>query len=171
MARAEAILQATGKRLDIGRFLPESIREKNEDGSFKEDYISIKKLPYSVKKKIEFISINNFSGKAGKAFYKHLKKTGVGLDKVDAMTEAEKTELMMDVIDNDESQSLLKLTVDLSRLVIENGVDTAQHTFLDTDNKPINLTYEFLEKIGNDRLIDFVVREIQDYSQGYVLGE
>jgi len=171
MARVERILEKNGKKLLINKFLSEEIREKDEQGNFKDDFVNIKKLSYSVKKKIDFISMNNFTGKSGKNLFSLLKKKNLSIESMNIMNPADKAELMIEMMSSDDTNILQKMTLELAELIIDNGIDENDHSFIGEENKPVKLNYKFLESLGNVQLIEFIIDEIKTFSKGFVLGE
>lgn len=160
------------KRLDVGQFIAEDMREKDESGNLKPEYVTIRKLPFAVKKKIEFISANNMSSNAAKSLMKYLKKKGVGVGDVDKLSDTERAEAMLEMdMNTDDIRKLTELTVDLSKAIIDNGVDPHKHTFYGPDKNPIELNFDFFDRLGSEALINYVVSAIREYSQGFVLGE
>lgn len=168
--RINSIIEKNEKRINIGMYIQDELKEKDSEGNNKEDYVTIKKIPYTVKKKIEFLSMNSLSGHAGKAMFKYMKTKGIS--NLDGLSNSEKAEIMMDMkLSNDDMNEISKMTNETVKNYIDNGIDSLKHSFVDENDKPIDLNYSIIEKLGNDKLIDYLVNEIKNYSDGYVLGE
>lgn len=160
-------LDSGEKQIDIGRFLPP---ESKQDGI--SDYITIKRLSYPIKKKIETLSMNTMSGQTGKELFKYLKKSGKTAADIDKMSDLEKMEIVMgSKMTDDEAITIAKTTYEIAKATISNGIDPDKHTFIGMDDKPIKLTYEAIESIGNITLIEYLVDQINKLSIGYSVGE
>lgn len=162
MAKINSILTANERQLDISAYInPEE-----------KDYITIRKLPYSIKRKIEFMAMNSLNSVTGKALFAYMKKKGLALNKIDELTDDQRTEIMLDInIKEDEINNLISSTIELSKTIIDNGIDPDKHTFIDDNDKPLKLNFEILDSLRNDKLIDYIVDNIRKYSEGYDLGE
>ena len=173
MAKISQIIEKNEKKLYITRFLPESIIEKDENGEIKDiEYITIKKIPYSIKRKIDFLSMGSLSGEMGKEIFKKLKEKGLNYSDMQKMSEVEQAELILNMkLTNESAENMNKMTVELAQIILSNGVDKNKHTFFDDKGNPIELNYDFWETIGNEDLIKYVIKEIKSFSKGFSLGE
>jgi hypothetical protein len=168
--RVGKILESNEKKLYIDIFLPEA--EIKDDKIVKKEYITIKKMPYAVKKKITFLATGTMSGKTGKHVLKKMKQKGIKISDIDKMSENDQLELMESFeIDQKETENITNMTLEVTRLILEHGIDKKQHSFVDENDKPIELNYEFWEYIGSTELVDYIVKEIKAFSDGYLLGE
>jgi len=167
MAKIGTILDSNEKKIVITQFIPVECREEGV-----EDYVTIKKLPYTIKKKIETMSMNSISGQTGKELFKYLKKTGKKPSDLASIDPMESMDIMSSIkISDEEAVSLSKTTTEIMRNTINYGVDPAKHSFRDMNDKPIVLDYDALDQIGNTSLIDCLVGLINEHSAGFILGE
>lgn len=169
----DKILEKNEKKIYINDYISDEIREKDENGNYKnDDFITIKKLDYKIKKKIEFLSLSSMSGQTGKAIFQNLKKRGIDIGEMEKLTQMEQAEIMLDMkFTESDSNSITKMTNDIAKCIIDYGVDKHKHSFVDSNNKPIELSYEVFESIGSSLLVDFIIKEIKSFSQGFILGE
>jgi len=167
MAKINAIICSNEKKLDISDFLLPEIKCNEE-----KDFVTIKKLPYSIKRKIEFLAMNNINSVTGKAMYAYMKKKNIPLQNIDQLSDSQKAEIMLEInIREDEISSMVKSSIELSKIIIDNGIDPKKHSFIGDNNQTIEVNFDLLDKISNDKLIDFLVNEIKKFSEGYHLGE
>jgi len=170
--RVERILEKNIKRIDISDFLSEDLREKDDDGKLKPEYVTIKKLSNTVKKKIEFLSLNSLSGQTGKAILSYMKKKNVNPSDFDKMTGNEQAEILLDIkINTEDMKSIVEATIEVAKQTIDNGLDELDHTFTDNEGKKIKIGYDFLDALGNSQLINFLAEEIKRFAAGVFLGE
>jgi len=167
MARLGSLLEGNEKRVDISRFIPVDCQQEGI-----QDYITIRKLPYIIRKKIETLSMNSISGQTGREMFKYLKKAGKNLADIDKMDPLEKMEILMSAkISDDEAKLMATSTAEIVKSTINNGVDPIKHTITGSDDKPVSLDYDTLERMGNPALIEYLVEQINQLSAGYSLGE
>lgn len=172
MARIKRILESNEKKLIITDFLADEVKEKNEDGSYKEEFITIVKLSREVKTKIKFMSINTLSGQTGKNIFKKMQDKGLNSESLEAMPNEEKAKLMLDFDFNiDDGQAMETLTVEMEKCIIEHGIHLSKHSFCDENGKAIELNYDFWNAFSNDKLLEFLISQIKLFSKGFSLGE
>jgi hypothetical protein len=174
MARIGKILEKNGKKLFISQFLPDEIKEKDKDGNYKEDYITIKKLPYEIKTKIKYLSMKSFSGVTQKEILKKFKESGYNYNDLQNLNTGDNKEVMDFMLDIDfaniETEDMAKSTLKVEKFILEYGIDPDKHSFKD-GNKKIELNYETLNAIGNEKLIKYIIDNIKVYSEGFILGK
>ena len=167
------ILERSEKKVFIDMFLPEECQSFDEQGNLKEvEYITIKKIPYSIKQKMKFVSMNTMSGETGKHIFKLMKQKKYDTNKLESMTDIEKAQFMLDMgLSTKDSERMTDMTIEMVKLILDYGVDKTKHSFVDQDDKPITLDYNFWNCIGNEKLIDYIVMKIKSFSNGFSLGE
>ena len=165
------LLERNEKKIYIDRFLGE--QEPDENGSVKQvDYVTIKKIPYAIKKKIEFASANTMSGKTSKHIIKEMKKRGIKYSEIDKLTQEQQVDILTDMeIDSKTSEVLTKLTNEIAKCILNYGVDSKKHSFIDEDDNPIELNYDFFDMFGNIKLVDYLIAQIKNFSEGVYVGE
>jgi len=168
MANYSKILQRNEKKLVIGHFLPDEVKEVDENGEvLNNDFITIKKLPHSIKTKMQILATGTVDGDKQKRMYKALKEKGLSFNDLDSLTDDEKVELFinMDVPQKDVN-GLTDMTLQMQRLILEFGVDSKKHSFVDYEE----LDYDFWESMPEAMTL-FVIKEIENFSKGFSLGE
>lgn len=166
MAKINSIIKSNEKKVGISDYLPAEIREEG-----KEDFVTIKKLSFSDKKKIEFISMNNLSGKTGKALFDYAKKKGLKYENLQKLSKEDQFDIVSTIMTGEDGKAIVNNAVELSSVIINCGIDPDNHSFIDDNNEKIKLNFEILSSLGNDYLIDYLVEEIKTFSQGFILGE
>lgn len=165
------ILEGNEKKVYIDAYLPDG--EVGEDGKLKEvEFVTIKKLPFLVKKKILFLSMNSMSGKTTKHIFQAMKKQGLKPDNMQELTDDQKYDLMLDMqIEPNAAAEMEKMTVEITKSILEHGIKESGHTLFGEDDKPIVINYDFWIEYGNTELVDFLVSEIKDFSSGILPGK
>lgn len=167
MAKIEKVLCGNENKLIITEYLDPSIRTEGVD-----EYVTIRRIPYSIRRKMDIISFSNLGNKTRKMIFDALKKTGKSVYEFDSMTNEEKMKILAVVeINADDMAKMVTSNLEIVKMLIENGVDKTKHSFVGQDDKPIEIGFELFETIGNSDLVDFLVREIKELSDGYQLGE
>lgn len=162
--RLSKLKASNTKKLDITGFFEES-EEK--------EYIYIKKLDYSVKKKLELMASQTASAKAGKEMMRQMKKKGYAIKDIDSLTQDQQLEMFIDMETSDEETlKLVEATTEIARLILNEGVDKKKHSFLyDDDDEPVEMDYEFINHNFSEELINFIIAQIKIFSQGFELGK
>ena len=175
MARLEQILEKNEKRLVITKYLPDECKEFDQDGRPKEEFITIKKIPYDIKTKIKYISMKSFGGATSKEILKKYKASGHSLKDLENLNTNNKNEIMDFMVDIDfknlETEEMARSTLLVEQYLLDYGVHEAKHSFKDMNDKPIKLNYETLNTIGNENLVKYIIDNIKDFSKGFSLGE
>jgi Glu-tRNA(Gln) amidotransferase subunit E-like FAD-binding protein len=158
------LLERNEKRIYISKYFGIEDEQK--------EYITIKKLDRSIKKKIQLLSINTISGKTGHNIIKQLKKKGLSIEDLDKIKQTDQLDLMLEFdFNKSQADSMTDMTIELEKMILEAGVDPLKHTIENSKGEKLKLNYEFWNKIGNDDLIEFILNAIKDFSQGFSLGE
>jgi hypothetical protein len=161
--RLSKILERSEKKINVGCFFGE------ED---EKEYITIKKLPYNIKKKLQFLAMNTMSGQTSKMILKEMKKRGLKAADIDNLSEEEQIEIMMELkVDQGASESIANMTLETTKYTIDYGVDPKKHTLYDENDNLVELNYDLISRLGNTYLIEYLVKEIKNFSEGYALGK
>lgn len=166
MAKIDLILEKNEKKLNISRFLGADIKEDDND------FITIKKIPVSIKNKLKFLAFNSFSGNLGKVIFKELKDKSITFEDYEKMNKIDQAQIMMNLkLNETDAKEMGKMTNDIAMYLIEYGVHKTNHSFTSSDGKPYHIDYEFFDMLGNEKLTNFVINEIKEFSNGLCLGE
>jgi hypothetical protein len=175
MARIDKILERNEKKLVITQFISEECKEYDEEGNVKEDYITIKKIPYDIKTKIKYLSMKSFGGSTSKELLKKYKASGHKISDLENLNTEDSNEIMDFMLDIDfkniETEDMAKSTLLIEQYIIEYGIDSKKHSFKDTKDNPIELNYETINYLGSEGLIKYILDNIKSFSKGFMLGE
>jgi len=169
MANINKIIESNEKKLIISDFIPDEMKDIDSSGKFLEDFVTIKKISYTIKKKIDFLSTNTLSGATSKAIFKKAKEKGVEYKDINKnLTDEEKLDIYMGLnLDSKESENMNDITLNIEKIKIEYGIDKDKHSFTDKDGKKIELNFEYLSAIGNEPLIIYIIKQIDDFSNNF----
>lgn len=152
------IAERNEKKLDISEFFE------------KGDFITLLKIPYSAKKKIDIMSMHTMTGKTGQAMYKALKKKGIDPRNMQGMTQDDQLDLMMG-LDISATEDLNKMTMDVFKMFLEYGVHPEKHSFVDQDDKPVKLDFDVWDLNMPKEFIEFAVNQVKAFNEGILPGE
>lgn len=167
MAKISKILEKNEKMLDITRFLTDEMR------SLDKEYITIRKLNTEIQEKLKFSAMLSSNSKVNKIMSDYCKEKGLKIQDMEKIKDnSELLSLIADIkYSPEEIKQLEEYTIQNLKTMFDCGICKNKHTFVDDDNKPVEIDYEFLISIGNKDLIEFVKNEIDSFSKGYELGE
>lgn len=176
MAKIQQILEKNEKRIYIDQFIPKECQERNENGDLLvKDYITIKKIPYDIKTKIKYLSMKSFGGQTSKEIIKNAKKKGYKVEDIQNIDPKNTNAIMDFMVDIDfkslETEEMTKGTLLIEKYILDYGVDSKKHSFKDEKDNPIELDYKTLNNIGNENLLKYIIDNIKDFSQGFILEE
>jgi hypothetical protein len=175
MARIEKILEKNGKKLIVNDYLPKSWIEQDKEGNDIDEYITIKKLSYDVKNKIKFYSMKTLDNKTQKKLFESMEKNGLSfedLQKVDTDNKDAVMKFAKDIdLANFQTEEMVTSTLDMEKCILDYGIDPKKHSFKNSKGTKIELDYDSLNEMGNERLIKYLLSEIRTYSRGFELGE
>ena len=176
MARFQQILEKNEKKLIISQFLPNECKEFDENGNLiEEDYVTIKKIPYDIKTKLKFLSMKSFGGKTSKEMLKKCREKGIKISEIDKLNTENPDEIMNFMLDIDfekmETSQMSNATIIMEQYILDYGIYKEKHSFKDQNDKPIELNYDTLNNIGNEKLIKYIIDNIKTFSKGFMLGE
>lgn len=172
MPKIKTINSSNEKKIDLTPYFKDCLEEGET-----EVYVYIKKLPYDIKRKIDFLALETFDSKQQTEMLRKLKESGYTLE------DLQDTEKQLDIIkatavnledmglDNKSADELFDFTNQMEIMILENGVNPTKHNFKDEDDKNINIDYNFWNCIGNDKLTLKILNEIKTFSTGFSLGE
>ena len=117
--------------------------------------------------------MGNMDGEKSKTFLKVMKKKGIKTkEDLDKLTADEQLEFMTEVkMDSRMTESIEKAENETIRYILEYGIDPKKHSFVDSKDKTIELDFNFWDCLGMPNLVDFLVREIKNFSKDIQLGE
>ncbi len=176
MAKIEKILEKNEKKLQISKFLDDACKEVDAEGNLKDDdFVTIRKIPYDIKIKIKYLSMKSFGGATSKELLKKYKASGHSMNDLQNLNTENSNEIMDFMLDVDftklETDEMSNSTLLIEKYIIDFGVDPYKHSFIDADNKSIELNYETLNTIGNENLVKYIIDNIKTFSKGFMLGE
>jgi hypothetical protein len=175
MARIEKILEKNGKKLTVNDYLPKSWIEQDKEGNDIDEYITIKKLSYEVKNKIKFFSMKTLDTNTQKKLFESMEKNGLSfndLQNVDTDNKEAVMKFAKDIdLSNFQTEEMVSSTLDMEKGILNYGVDPKKHSFKNSSGKKIELDYDSLNQMGNEKLIKYLLSEIRKYSRGFELGE
>lgn len=165
MPKLNKITTNNYKKIDISEFIPP---DEGEESTF----VTIKKIPCNIQKKIEFQSLSSYTTDIGKNVLKKMKKINNKRDENKNLTDAQALKILDSSNLLSEEIDFLNMTTTMTeKLYIENGLCKDNHNLFDNDGKLLNLDYEIINSIGIKGLIDLLVMEIKNLSLGISLGE
>lgn len=173
MARINKIYEKNEKKLIISQFLPDEIRDDEED------YITIRRLSHSDKLKLQLLATDTFDGQTQKNIFQKAKEKGLTMEDIDNMPDVDKAMFFMECkLENKDKEKIGNMTIEYEKIIFNNGVDPKKHSFYNIKivkdkeiKEPIELDYDFLDKLGNEKLIKFILENIKDFSKGFQLGK
>ena len=175
MARIEKILEKNGKKLVVNDYLPKSWIEPDKDGNDIEEYITIKKLSYEVKNKIKFFSMRTLNSDTQKKLFESMEKNGLSFKDLQDVDTENKDAVMKFAKDIDlanfQTEEMVLSTLDMEKCILDFGIDPKKHSFKNSSGTKIELNYNSLNDMGNERLIKYLLKNIKEYSRGFELGE
>lgn len=160
------IINSGEKRLDITEYCKDFLENEDEKA-----YITIRKMPYSLKRKVHLLTMESLAGKAGKQYLKKLKEMGLSISDLEKLEGEKALDFMISLdIDLKEQQEISNFGDDVQRLILTNCILPDKHNFIDNNNELIQINdYNFWEKLGDERLIKFVISEIKTFSESFGL--
>jgi hypothetical protein len=172
MPKMKRINSSNEKKLDLTPYFKDCLEEGET-----EVYIYIKKLPYEIKRKIDFLAFETFDSKKQSEMLKKLKENGYTLKDLNnpkkqlGIIQATAVSFQDMGLDNKSASELFDFTNKMEVIILENGVDHNKHNFKDENDTNVDLDYTFWRTIGNDELTLYVLDQIKVFSKGFSLGK
>lgn len=150
MPDIKVLKSSEGKRIDLSDF-------------YEDAWLTVKRIPYTIKKQIEKLYIKTPIVQAGKKIAEK-QKAGEDIDNIDYLD-------MLNEIDDEQYDKFADNQTQIDRLYIKFGLDPFKHNFTE-DGKQIEINDDFVEWVlSNKELATYINKEIQNYNQSVTIPE
>jgi hypothetical protein len=119
--------------------------------------------------------MKTLDNKTQKKLFESMEKNGLSfedLQKVDTDNKDAVMKFAKDIdLANFQTEEMVTSTRDMEKCILDFGIDPKKHSFKNSSGKKIELNYDSLNEMGNEKLIKYLLAEIRKYSKGYEPGE
>ena len=135
-------------------------------------WITIRKMDAKLKQKVQIMSMASMNNPTGKQLLKKLIEKNIEIEDYDKLPKKEQAKIMLDLdFDVKEQEEMSTYALKVQQEIINSCVDSKNHNIYldDAQEKKYTVNWDFFNACGDEELIKFVIDEIKNISQSFIL--